>query len=170
MMIEKAKAFATKAHEGQVRKYTGEPYISHPLAVADIVASVTDDEEMICAAILHDTVEDCDVSTTDIYRDFGPAVSGMVRDLTDVSTPSDGNRRMRKFLDAVNTAWACPDAKTIKLADLIHNTSSITKYDPDFAKVYMAEKKLLLEVLKEGDATLYAKAKSLVDEYYQEIA
>lgn len=168
-MIEKAKEFATKAHNEQVRKYTEEPYITHPLAVAEIVASVTDDEDMICAAILHDTVEDTRISYVDIVLAFGLRIAGLVSDLTDVSYKEYGNRTARKALDLCHTSIASPDAKTIKLADLIHNTSSITKYDPDFAKVYMAEKKLLLDVLKEGDVTLYAKAKALVDEYYADL-
>jgi hypothetical protein len=57
-------------------------------------------------------------------------------------------------------------AKTIKLADLIDNSLDIQKHDPNFAKVYMQEKKALLEVLREGDATLYARAKKIVDDYY----
>ena len=62
-MVDKALEFATKAHHGQLRKGTKRPYIVHPIEVGDIVASITQDEEVICAAILHDTFEDCkDVS------------------------------------------------------------------------------------------------------------
>jgi len=62
----KAKAFATKCHEDikQVRKYTGEPYINHPAAVVEIVRSVPHTEAMLCAAWLHDTVEDTNATTT----------------------------------------------------------------------------------------------------------
>ena len=56
-----AMDIAARAHEGQVRKYTGEPYLTHPFAVAGLVRSVTDDEDMVAAAILHDVVEDSDV-------------------------------------------------------------------------------------------------------------
>ena len=62
-VIEKAIMFATQAHEGQVRKGTDRPYIVHPLEVGRIVASMTEDEEIISAAILHDTIEDCDEIT-----------------------------------------------------------------------------------------------------------
>ena len=58
-MINKAIAFAVKAHEGQPRKGTEIPYIFHPLEVGMIVSRITDDEEVIAAAVLHDTVEDC---------------------------------------------------------------------------------------------------------------
>ena len=64
-MIERAIAFATRAHEGQFRKGTTRPYIVHPLEVGEIVASMTDDEEIISAAILHDTIEDCEGVTKD---------------------------------------------------------------------------------------------------------
>ena len=57
-MIDRAIAFATQAHEGQVRKGTSRPFILHPLEVGKIVASMTEDQEVISAAILHDTIED----------------------------------------------------------------------------------------------------------------
>ena len=57
-LVARALEFAKKAHEGHKRKYTGEPYVNHPIAVAKIVASVTKDQEMLAAALLHDTIED----------------------------------------------------------------------------------------------------------------
>ena len=165
-MITKALAFASKAHEGQQRKYTGEPYITHPIAVAEIVKIVTDDETMLCAALLHDTVEDTAVTLEQVEAEFGAQVAHYVEMLSDVSTPDDGNRAARKALDRAHTAQAHPDAKTIKLADLIHNSSSITQYDEKFAAIYMAEKRLLLEVLVEGHRELYEMAVGIVDAYY----
>ncbi len=158
-LIDAAYEFAADAHAGQVRKYTGEPYVTHPVAVAKIVASVTSDCNMICAALLHDVIEDTPVTYKDIVSaGFGRDVGMLVLDLTDVSHPLDGNRKVRKFLDRVHTSLACRDAKTIKLADLIDNTSSITACDPKFAKVYMAEKKLLLPHLRGGHGALLARA------------
>ena len=78
-MINKAIAFAVKAHEGQPRKGTEIPYIFHPLEVGMIVSRITDDEEVIAAAVLHDTVEDCDaVTLDDIRREFGDRVVRIV--------------------------------------------------------------------------------------------
>ena len=77
--LEKAIQFATKAHEGQVRKYTGEPYIVHPLAVMETVATVEHTDEMLMAAVLHDTVEDCDVTLDDIVTEFGEIVARFSR-------------------------------------------------------------------------------------------
>lgn len=78
-MIDKAIAFATKAHEGQVRKGTSRPYIVHPLEVGEIISSMTEDEEVIAAAILHDTIEDCEGVTEEILqREFGERVAFLV--------------------------------------------------------------------------------------------
>ena len=162
----KALKLAIMAHDGQLRKYTNEPYILHPIAVAEIVNTVTLEKDMLRAAILHDTVEDTDVQLHQILNKFGSRVAEMVSDLTDISRVQDGNRAMRKKMDREHTANSHPDSKTIKLADLIHNTESIVQYDGHFAKVYMKEKQLLLEVLKEGDKRLFDKANQLIMDYY----
>lgn len=164
-----ALGFATEAHTGQVRKYTGEPYINHPVEVMNLVKSIPHTEDMLCAALLHDVVEDCEVSLHTIEVLFGFDVMCMVEDLTDVSTPADGNRQKRKEFDRQHTARAFHYAKTIKLADLISNSKSICEHDKDFAKVYIKEKELLLEVLTEGDPTLYAQAKDIVEKAKKEL-
>jgi (p)ppGpp synthase/HD superfamily hydrolase len=153
----RALAFATEAHASidHRRKYTSEPYIVHPVAVAELVKSVPHTPEMVAAALLHDVVEDTPVTIEQIAAEFGPIVAELVDWLTDVSRPSDGNRAVRKNIDLQHTAKAPPAAKTIKLADLVDNTLTIAKRDPDFWRVYRKEKLALLEVLKEGDATLW---------------
>lgn len=166
-LIDRAFVFAFEAHAGQVRKYTGEPYINHPIEVAWIVAGVTDDCECICAALLHDVIEDCGVTKEQLVAEFGYSIAEMVHQLSDVSQSSDGNRAVRKAIDLQHTAKAWPKTKTVKLADLISNTSSICKHDEKFAAVYMAEKRDLLKVLTEGDATLYARAAKIVEDYYK---
>lgn len=158
----RAQLFAANYHAGQERKYTGEPYIRHPEAVAAIVRSVPHTQEQIAAAWLHDTVEDTSATLDDVRREFGEDVASMVEMLTDASKPSDGNRAVRKALDLVHTAKASPAAKTVKLADLINNSESIVKYDRDFARVYIEEKARLLEVLRDGDPTLHAMATQIV--------
>mgnify|MGYP003624998870 FL=1 len=103
---------------------------------------------------------------TDIEDEFGPRVASMVDDLTDVSKPEDGNRAVRKELDRQHTAKASPDAQTVKLADLISNSTSIVRDDPSFAKVYMKEKAALLEVLTEGNVILFKQASDMVASYF----
>ena len=157
-----ALAFATKAHAGQVRKYTGEPYINHPVDVAEIVKTVPHTEAMIAAAYLHDVVEDCGVLRAEITARFGVDVSDLVYWLTDVSIGVKANRKERKAMDRAHIAQAPDAAKTIKLADLIDNTRTIAALDPDFWRVYRREKIALLDVLCDGDKTLMAIAKSHV--------
>ena len=78
-MFEKAVIYATNAHNGQTRKGTNLPFIIHPMEVAAIVAAMTLDQDMLCAAVLHDVVEDCDgISIEDIRREFGDIVASYV--------------------------------------------------------------------------------------------
>ena len=162
--VERARVFATAAHAavGQVRKYTGEAYWHHPTEVASIVATVPHTDVMLAAAYLHDTVEDTGVSIVDIQVEFGNEVASLVGWLTDVSKPEQGNRAVRKAIDREHTAMAPAAAQTVKLADLIANSRSILAHDPAFARVYLEEKRMLLEVLTRGDATLMAQARRIV--------
>ena len=166
-LIDFACEFAIEAHGSQLRKYTSEPYINHPISVARLVASVTDDCEIISAALLHDVIEDTAVTFNEIKNaGFGLSIAKLVNEVTDVSRPSDGNRAHRKRLDLEHLSKASKRAKTIKLADLIDNSSSICKHDERFAKVYMQEKEALLDVLKDGDPELYSQASKIVMDYY----
>jgi (p)ppGpp synthase/HD superfamily hydrolase len=159
-LVLRAASFAAEAHKGQVRKYTGQKYIVHPIEVMNIVASVPHTDAMLCAALLHDTVEDCGVTLEQIKELFGPEVEDLVFWLTDPPKGESGmNRAVRKELSRQRLEIAPPEAQTIKLADLISNTASIVKHDPDFAVVYLREKAELLKVLVHGDSTLMAKAK-----------
>ena len=153
-MLDEVLKFATKAHGDQKRKYTGDPYIVHPIAVAEIVKTVPHTDAMIAAALLHDVVEDTPVTIEQIKDKFGSEVAELVGWLTDISRPENGNRKTRKSLDRDHSANAPAEAQTIKLADLIHNTKSIEKHDPHFWKVYKQEKIALLDVLTKGDRSL----------------
>ncbi len=164
--IDKAKRFCKIAHGEQIRKYTGKPYWTHPFAVAEIVKSVTDNDDAIVAAILHDTVEDTQATILDIEFFFGNTVAELVAEVTDISTLTDGNRKIRKDTDREHLKKASYLGKTIKLADLIHNTGSIVECDKNFAKVYMREKQRLLEILLDGNKILLEKANNLVKDYY----
>ena len=165
-IVEKARTFATAAHAAvkHVRKYTNEPYIVHPAEVAKIVRDAGGSESMIAAAWLHDTVEDTGVTIETIRAEFGVEVAELVGWLTDVSKPEDGPRWFRKKMDREHTAAAPAEAQTIKLADLISNTKSIMAHDPKFAKVYLEEKRLMLEVMTRGDAGLMAEARKYIGE------
>ncbi len=160
-LLERARVFATAAHAavGQKRKYTGEPYVVHPLEVANIVMAAGGSEASIAAAMLHDVLEDTAVTYDLLEDEFGSEVAELVLWLTDVSKPEDGNRSTRKALDRQHSAAAPAEAQTIKVADLISNTRSIVAHDPDFAVVYLQEKRMLLDVLTKADPNLLEQAR-----------
>jgi (p)ppGpp synthase/HD superfamily hydrolase len=164
----KAKLFAEAAHKavGQVRKYTNQPYIVHPIEVAEIVKSVPHTDAMVAAAYLHDVLEDTKVTEQTLREEFGDEIADLVVWLTDISTKKDGNRTVRKALDREHLAQAPAEAQTVKLADLISNTKSIVKYDPEFAKTYLEEKLALLDVLTKGDKVLHARATESCRQYF----
>lgn len=127
-MIDEAIEFATRAHEGQFRKGTRRPYIVHPIEVADIVATMTQDEEIICAAVLHDTIEDCDGVTEDVLRSkFGERVALMVRqESEDKSRPWEE----RKGTTIRHMKVAPKEVKMIGLADKLSNMRDIDRDYP----------------------------------------
>ena len=170
-LVTRAREFATIAHQriDHQRKYSKQPYHVHLEAVAELVASVSDDEEMIAAAWLHDTVEDTPATLDDIEEHFGESVAQLVEELSDISKPSDGNRAQRKAIDRMHSARASARAKTVKLADLIDNCMDIVRHDERFARIYLVEMGALLEVLTEGDPTLLVKARALHEQYARKL-
>lgn len=143
-----ALAFAQGAHTGQVRKYTGEAYINHPLEVCTILYDAgVRCQDTLAAALLHDVVEDCGVTFTEVGRQFGDATRNLVFWLTDVVTKAQGNRETRKALEAQKIGFAPLGAQLAKLADLISNTNSIVENDPDFAVVYLREKERTISAM-----------------------
>jgi (p)ppGpp synthase/HD superfamily hydrolase len=164
-LTTKAFEFAKAKHAGQVRRYTGEPYINHCFAVAALVAIVPwRTEEMLAAAILHDTIEDTDTTYEELVKEFGRTIANLVLDLTDQIPLSAGNRTHRKELEAERLARTSMAAQTIKVADLIDNTLTIAEHDPGFAKVYLKEKAHLLSVLTLADEDLVEIARKQMGE------
>jgi len=150
--------FATKAHGTQLRKYTNDPYIIHPIAVAKMVKDMGGDDNMVYAALLHDVLEDTDVTHSQLraflFQNFDVAdatdILSLVVDLTDVFTKDSfpqQNRKLRKTNEAKRLGVVSDRAKLIKVADIKHNSESITMYDPKFAKVFLAEKDVLLQYI-----------------------
>ena len=93
-LFDKAAQFAIEAHKGTERRGKGFPYIIHPMEAATIVANITNDPEMLAAAILHDTVEDTDVTIEQIEEQFGPRVARLVN--TDTAMKGDSWRARRE--------------------------------------------------------------------------
>lgn len=159
---DSARWYATGAHVGQKRKYTGEPYINHPRAVADLVRVGPHTEYMLAAAWLHDVLEDTSITAAQMAPLFHPKILELVQELTDDIPREAGNRAHRKYLYNLKLAIASPEAKTIKLADITDNCSNIVERDPEFAKVYLDEKVAQLAVLGEGDPALLTLAYNTV--------
>lgn len=147
-----AAAFAATAHGEQKRKYTGAPYITHPLEVAALVAGAGGHEDMIIATILHDVVEDTPVQLEEIAARFGPNVAKLVDELTDKHKPSTLpgiNRAVRKQRELERLRGVSREAKLIKLMDLRHNRKDIEERDPSFAVLYVKESDALQAALLE---------------------
>ena len=131
--ITQAYKVAEKAHEGQLRT-SGDPYITHPLAVAAILLDYCMDTDTICAALLHDTVEDTDVTLDELRKKFGEDVALMVDGVTKiglvplVSKEEQQAENIRKILMAMSK-----DIRVIiiKLADRLHNMRTLAARPPE---------------------------------------
>ena len=133
-IIDKAYRFAKEAHKG-VRRRSGEPYILHPIAVAQIVISELGlGSTSICAALLHDVVEDTEYTRDDIAANFGETVADIVEGLTKISGGIFGDRaslqaeNFRKLLLSMST-----DIRVvlIKMADRLHNMRTLGSMRPE---------------------------------------
>ena len=122
-MREKALKFATQAHEGQVRKGTSLPYITHPVAVADMVVKANSHNDVIAdtlyvVAMLHDTLEDCvGVSYDTLEESFGRSIASYVSLLT--------KQKGDSYLDSILRIKRCDIVTAVKIADLTHNMSDL---------------------------------------------
>lgn len=170
-LVDKAILFATQAHGriDQRRLYTGQPYDAHLRAVAGIVATVTDDQELIAAAWLHDVVEDTPATFDELEREFGVAVMRLVAEVTDISRPSDGNRATRRAMDREHLAQASARGMTIKLADLIDNCADICRHDERFGRTFLREMEALLDVLGDGAEQLIRRARKVHAKFAQQL-
>jgi len=174
--VKFAIEYATLLHAGQKRKYTDLDYITHPLEVARIVKSFTNDEDSFIAAILHDTLEDCDVEPKKIKYLFGEQVYQYVRHLSDssfyevkhglaVDPLVFGNRITRKTATLERLKMAPAEVQTIKMADLIHNSFSIIVYDKNFAQVFLTEMQDLVNALNKSNKELRKIAQDIVNRF-----
>lgn len=171
---QKAFEFANFFHMAALQKrkappgQTPELYIVHPAEVASIVRTVPGHTiEMLCAAWMHDTLEDTHATYADILADFGSNIADMVKMLTD-EMPGEGrpNRAERKALNMLRLSDAGSQVKTVKLADLISNTRNINDFDPGFVPQYMKEKRLMLPCLVGGYKPLWDVANEQVERFF----
>lgn len=130
-LLLKALSFSALKHKDQRRKdVAASPYINHPISLASILcneAHVTD-VEVICGALLHDTVEDTDTNFEELEREFGAAIRDIVADVTDDKTIKDP--AVRKQLQIDHAAHTSDKAKLVKLADKISNLRDVAHNPP----------------------------------------
>ena len=129
-LVDKAIVFATNAHQGTERRGKGYPYILHPLEAMAIVATIDNDPDLLAAAVLHDTVEDTEVTLENLQREFGTHIAALVADETDVRTLPDGREltwQERKKRDMDNLAAASREVKIVAMGDKLSNMRAISR-------------------------------------------
>lgn len=157
-------------HDGQLRKYTNEPYYVHLEAVAKLVSPYSSDNCMVEIALCHDLIEDTNCTLqnlSDFLKSLKYSIEQIkriyesVEELTDKYTSAQYpqlNRAERKTLEVKRMSYTNLYSQTVKYADLIDNTSTIVRYDAGFARVYLKEKFDLLNVMNRGHRTLQVMA------------
>lgn len=159
-LFHQALTFATAVHAGQTRRYNGQPYIYHPIRVSQMVINHPISSEItLCAALLHDTLEDRpDIVTYEgLSQAFGPDVARLVKELTNYSklTSSTASRAERKQMDRDNLSRASKEAQIIKSFDRVDNLQELIKdiqtgqnVPKSFAQLYLGESWQLYQVIE----------------------
>ena len=138
-MIEKAYIYSATVHQGQVR-LSGEPYLTHPMEVAGILADIKMDAATIISGLLHDTVEDTLTTTEQLEKEFGKDVAFLVGGLTKLSRISFGSQEERQaenFRKMILAMSADIRILVVRLADRIHNMRTL-QYQPPDRRIYIA--------------------------------
>lgn len=161
-----AADIARSAHHGQFRKFTGEPYLNHPgrVAAGVMVMKSIVPEEMVCAAFLHDVLEDCDAHWADtISAKLGRDVLHLVRELTNDKYSTDIPRALKKQSDRTRLRSVSFRAQRIKMLDRIDNLRDIHLAPLSFRATYLIESAMLLDVLKDADVDLAQQLDEAID-------
>lgn len=129
-LLDKAMHFAIDAHANTERRGKGFPYIVHPMEAVEIVATITPDQELLAAAVLHDTVEDTDVTVEQIRAQFGDRIAKLVDAESDqftegVSEVDSWRGRKQAAIDRL--AVASHDAKIVAMGDKLSNMRAIAR-------------------------------------------
>lgn len=164
-LLEKAQRWAARGHLGVNRKFSDLPYIVHPEAVVEIVSQITDDTDVLAATWLHDIVEDTDKTVDDIRKHFNDRIAQLVWEVSKITSGSKKPRNERVIMDCFHYGKGSKWGKTIKLADAIHNLPLMIRDNPKFAPKYVAEKKLLLQFISDGNAILASILHLIIEDY-----
>ncbi|AGC36149.1 metal-dependent phosphohydrolase [Rhizobium phage RHEph10] len=171
-MIARAQAFATAAHHAidQRRKFTNEPYIVHPGAVAAIIQALPDHTwQQVVWAWLHDTVEDTAITLDVVEKAFNHEIRYGLEYLTNVEREA-GNRKHRHRLNVDRLARAPARVQTVKIADIKDNTKNIAALGGSFGPVFLEEKLDAMIALTFGDQVLWSLTMDQILKQKEEIA
>jgi (p)ppGpp synthase/HD superfamily hydrolase len=170
-LVFKAYIFAMAAHAavGQKRNYGDRPYIEHPKEVADILAGYGAGPVVLAACMLHDVLEDTKVTFDLLVQEFGQEVADLVRMVSNVAKPADGNRRERTLVNLRHKAKASALGHDIAMGDIISNIPTLPRLSPKFALVYIPEKWLAVTTLTKGNPELRQRAEEVVRKAAQEL-
>lgn len=149
-IVQNARAIATKAHTGQMRKYNNsdKPYITHPDRVATRLTFLGAPAAVVAAGWVHDVYEDTTYPLNEIYNQIGKEAFYYMLQMTNPSKLlKDVSRGARKSLDRFHLARACEESKVIKLVDRIDNLQELIGAPEEFQKLYANESLMLLSVL-----------------------
>lgn len=166
-LVTEALIFAAKAHDGMRRKLSNSPYILHPMEVASIIGTITDDGHVIAAGLLHDTVEDTNVTNEDIKRAFGERVAFLVSCETEnkySDRPSSETWRLRKeeSLKVLRDVGDI-DVKILWLGDKLSNMRS-------FYRDYKIEGAALWNNFNQKDSAQHKWYYDTIAEYTKELS
>ncbi len=129
--FDKAARYALDAHKGMIRKRSNAPYILHPFEVASIAATMTVDEDVLCAALLHDVVEDTDCTLEELREEFGDRVATLVAYETEKSYPDESPQQSweRRKIESLEDLRACDDRDVfiLWLSDKLSNMRSFAR-------------------------------------------
>ncbi|MFQ5722542.1 MAG: HD domain-containing protein, partial [Candidatus Aminicenantales bacterium] len=142
-LLKKAYVFAAQAHQGQVRR-SGEPYLSHPLEVTSMLADMKLDKTTLAAGLLHDVLEDTNVTPLELKQEFGQEVTHLVEGVTKISRLQESSPETRQAESIRKIILAMTDDLRvifIKLADRIHNLKTL-KFLPEEKQKQVAQETL----------------------------
>ena len=172
MITEVAKNFAREKHKGQTRKFQGEPYFNHVEKVARIIEENKKSShinELVAAALLHDTLENTDTNEKELRENFGELITSLVKELTTDKKESQNMGKKEYLAEKLsNSEKVSSWGLVIKLADRLDNVSDLHQSQKEFGKKYLEETKHILKTLEEK-RKLTGTQKKLVEKIKEKI-
>lgn len=166
-LITKCYSFAAEKHKHQRRKADNSSYIIHPAGVAEKLTHIgkINNFEIICAAILHDTIEDTDCNAQEIANEFGPSIASYVMEVSDDKSMDKIERKKHQISHCIELSYG---AKNIKLADKLDNLTDLVKQPPKLwcpkrCQGYFLWAKTIVNKIRTANENLASEIDKLID-------